>query len=395
MIRINKITVHCYVCQRKTKTMKTIEYNIPADKTCRLQTFGQPPAQILFLDIETTGFSPKNASVYLIGCAFYKEGQWCVRQYFAQTQVQEEEILRAFYTFSSSFSHCVHFNGQAFDVPFLQERYKKHALPPFMPQSQCDIYKAIRPYKNLMRLPGCRQKQLEAYLGLDREDPFTGGQLIELYHAYEAQQDETLLKTILLHNLEDLVGMMQLSRIMAIPFLFEGGHFLPEEILLQDAKDTATTQKAECLIHLAADFPLPVPLACHGQKGILSECFFSARELAAVLKLPVFAGELKYFYPDYKNYAYLPMEDEAIHKSVAIYVDKSRRMPATKETCYTKKKGQYLPAVLPLPDGIPLFGPDYPERCHWFMANEAFLSDQTFQKQYIQNILKILGKTRS
>ena len=35
-----------------------------------------PLDQILFLDIETTGLSADNSQLYLIGCAFYKEGNW-------------------------------------------------------------------------------------------------------------------------------------------------------------------------------------------------------------------------------------------------------------------------------------------------------------------------------
>ena len=54
----------------------------------------------------------------------------------------------------------------------------------------------------------------------------------------------------------------------------------------------------------------------------------------------------KYFYPDYKNYSYLPDEDYAIHKSCAIYVDKAHRVPARPETCYTRKTGEFLPLFL-------------------------------------------------
>jgi uncharacterized protein YprB with RNaseH-like and TPR domain len=69
----------------------------------------------------------------------------------------------------------VHFNGTTFDVPFLQTRAKKFGLS-FVPASvQHDIYKKISPYKNLLHLPGCRQKQLEEFIGIHREDHFNGG----------------------------------------------------------------------------------------------------------------------------------------------------------------------------------------------------------------------------
>ena len=54
-------------------------------------------------------------------------------------------------------------------------------------------------------------------------------------------------------------------------------------------------------------------------------------------------GELKYFFENYKDYFYLPDEDEAIHKSIAQFVDKNHRVKATKNNCYTKKSGYFLP----------------------------------------------------
>ena len=45
-----------------------------------------------------------------------------------------------------------------------------------------------------------------------------------------------------------------------------------------------------------------------------------------------------------KEYFYLPAEDTAVHKSVASYVDKEFRQKATKDTCYIKQNGDFLPA---------------------------------------------------
>lgn len=61
---------------------------------------------------------------------------------------------------------------------------------------------------------------------------------------------------------------------------------------------------------------------------------------------------LKYFYPDYQNYYYLPEEDMAIHKSIADSVDPSYRKKATKNTCYTKKAGIFLPQGSPVSTGL-------------------------------------------
>ena len=36
------------------------------------------PEQILFLDIETTGFTARSSYLYLIGCAYYQNGKWAI-----------------------------------------------------------------------------------------------------------------------------------------------------------------------------------------------------------------------------------------------------------------------------------------------------------------------------
>ncbi len=338
-----------------------------------------PPRSALFFDIETTGFSPKNASVYLIGCAYRTEDGWQLLQFFAQTPAEEREILRAFLDLAASYSLFVHFNGQTFDVPFLAAKCRKHALPAFSPSDQCDLYKLISPYKNLLRLPGCRQKQLEAFLGIQRKDPFHGGELIALYKSYCEKPEEALEQALLLHNREDLSGLTALWSLLSYPALLEQGSFTVESAACEE--DTS-----HLCLPLSLPFPLPQPLSWHsaGEPTV----YLAARDDRAILKLPVLEGELKYFYPDPKNYSYLPEEDQAIHKSVAIYVDKSRRMPATADNCYTRKRGRFLP--LPTPDtlpGLPRFraARGAPE---WILADDAFCADPERLSAYAQGILK-------
>lgn len=103
--------------------------------------FFEAPQDILFFDIETTGFSARSACVYLIGCAYLTTNGWETRQFFAETPDDEADVLQQFFSFSASFPVMVHFNGTTFDVPFLQTRAKKFGLS-FVPASvQHDIYK--------------------------------------------------------------------------------------------------------------------------------------------------------------------------------------------------------------------------------------------------------------
>ena len=55
-----------------------------------------PLNDILFLDIETTGFSAKSSNLYLIGCSYYEDGEWQLIQWLAENYEEENEVLKAF-----------------------------------------------------------------------------------------------------------------------------------------------------------------------------------------------------------------------------------------------------------------------------------------------------------
>ena len=130
-----------------------------------------PLDQVLFLDIETTGFLASNSSLYLIGCAFYIEGNWVIRQWFAQTPEEEPELLRAFLAFAEGFSYLIHYNGNTFDLPYLKHKADKYGITcNFDKLEGLDIYRRVAPYKNFLKLPNCKLKTVEEFLGIKRED---------------------------------------------------------------------------------------------------------------------------------------------------------------------------------------------------------------------------------
>lgn len=338
----------------------------------------QQPGETLFFDIETTGFSSRSCFVYLIGCACYENGSWQILQFLAETPEQEEQVLSAFLALSSHYSRVFHFNGSTFDVPFLQARCKKYRLPAPCFDRQTDLYRIVSPYKNLLHLPGCRQKQLEEYVGLHRADPFSGGDLVEVYHTYAQNGDEKLKEVLLTHNREDLTGLVQLSCLLALPALFEENGYEIGPAALEEGRFT---------LPLTLFHPLPVPLSCH-----VGPVWLAARDHTALLRILTREGTLRYFYPDYKNYSYLPDEDQAIHKSVAIYVDKSRRMPATASTCYTRCQGTFLPAPAGVLPQLPHFKAFYEDRETFLLLKEDFFSDPVLQRSYANAALTLLKK---
>ena len=170
-----------------------------------------PIDELLFLDIETTGFTARSSYLYLIGCAYNEGGKWCTVQYLAESYEQEVDILKAFYDFAKDYKYLVHFNGNQFDMPYLVQKCKQHELDiNFDSFSGIDLYKRISPCKVFLGLQNCKQKTMEKYLGIDREDAFSGGELIGVYHDYVKDPSEFARNTLLLHNEDDLKGMLSI-----------------------------------------------------------------------------------------------------------------------------------------------------------------------------------------
>ena len=59
--------------------------------------------EILFIDIETTGLSPRSSDIYMIGTGFVENGKWVVRQFFAESAQEEEKVLSECSDFSRPF----------------------------------------------------------------------------------------------------------------------------------------------------------------------------------------------------------------------------------------------------------------------------------------------------
>ena len=135
-------------------------------------------------------------------------------------------------------------------------------------------------------------------------------------------------------------------------------------------------KRASLDLRLSLSSGLPSEFAYEDEHYVISASGSRADLLNIAVNL--YEGELRYFFADHKNYYYLPMEDRAIHKSVGAFVERSARRQATKETCYERKQGLFLPE----PEII--FAPVY---------KSAFRSEQQyalFDRQILTNECKLL-----
>ena len=200
-----------------------------------------------------------------------------------------------------------------------------------------DLYKKIKPFKKILGLENLKQKTIEGFLDIERQDRFSGGQLIEVYHDYLATGDEALLRLLLLHNEDDLKGMPSILPILAYSDFLDFP-FRPDGWKLQKAADAFGQEEQTLFLCYRSEVSLPVPM--EADNGPFS---LDASGNTLTLGISLAEGELKRFYSNYKDYYYLIYEDTAIHKSVGEYVDRAARRKATAKTCYTKVEGLFLP----------------------------------------------------
>lgn len=306
--------------------MKFIETNTKINREIYFSKL-YPKDSLLFFDIETTGFSAANTKLYFIGCMYYMHDNWQIGMWFNDDGDSEKELLQSFLNFSMQYKTIIHFNGDGFDIPYIRQKLLQHDITGDISHLQSvDLYKWVRPYKKVLNLPNLKLKTLEKFLHINREDTYSGGELIAIYEEYLRTKDTALFDLLFMHNYEDIRNMLDISDIAYYKEMFDGN-------------------MKESSVHISGssiklDFASPLP-----QKLSLTKhhTHLTADGEQVILTLPVITGELKYFFPDYKDYFYLPIEDTAIHKSVAQYMDKNYRQKATRQNCYQKTTGTFLP----------------------------------------------------
>ena len=345
-----------------------------------------PLDKLLFIDIETTGFTAKSSSLYLIGAAYFYSGCWHIKQWFAENYNDEQSVLNDFFSFAADYTHLVHFNGNNFDLPYLLQKCEMYKLPHNFDKFEgIDIYKRISPYKSFLHTPNCKQKTLEELLGIDREDIYSGGDLIGFYHEYVRNPDKETCHTLLLHNSDDMRGMLLILPLLAFYDLFNSP-IKAKKVQSNQFVDYHGHDRKELLMKLELPTPLPMSIS-----NLSNGCYFSGEGTEGILKVPVYEEDMKYFYSNSKDYYYLPEEDTALHKSVASFVDKEHRTQATAATCYTRKYSTYLPQWDIFTE--PFFKRNYKSKELFFELTDNMKKDRDLFARYAQYLLGKMAKT--
>jgi hypothetical protein len=174
---------------------------------------------VCFIDIETTGLSSKYCSIYLIGLMYYnyQEKMWHLIQLFAETLDEEKNILLNFIDYMSGFDKIITFNGDTFDIPFINNRLNAFNIDyEIAAENSFDLYKYVRENKSYLNLENLKLKTLEKRLGIYREDLYSGKDCIKFYKDYIKTNNYELRDIILKHNYDDLYYLVFILQILDI-----------------------------------------------------------------------------------------------------------------------------------------------------------------------------------
>ncbi|MCR4695013.1 MAG: ribonuclease H-like domain-containing protein [Pseudobutyrivibrio sp.] len=327
----------------------------------------------LLFDIECTGLSPRKSFIYLIGYGTRNGNEIEINQLLANDETEESEILLYFENVLKSFPKIMGFNSSRFDQSFICERCKLYGInTEIKSKYHLDIYLTATKAKCLLDLQNYKQKTLEVFLGLKREDKYDGGQLIPVYKEYSKTRDKSLKDLFLLHNYEDVKGMVSLIDILAYCDI------LTCDLTLSDTEVSQDRYRS----YWTLPYSIPSPINKQRPYGT-----YVIKDNTISLALNITSNSLYTFLPDNKNYYYLLNEDIIIPKSLGASVDPSNRRPASKSDCKVKKDGDFIqiPNHVDVGNKARTFRKDYSD-------DENFLSIEDIDPGQIKKILTYMLK---
>ena len=166
--------------------------------------------------------------------------------------------------------------------------------------TSADLEEMMRPYKKLLSVSGEGLSGWKTYLGQP------------VRNAGSADRQERVLGTL-----------------CAIDELFRRPRL--KNTAVEEQTDCSGETVQYCCMRLKISMKLPRPISV-----LRRDIFLFARDTDALLKIPVYDGFLRVYYPDYENYWYFPAEDMAVHENLARYADPTHRKKASVDTAYTK-----------------------------------------------------------
>lgn len=163
------------------------------------------PEEILFLDIESTGFVGN--LIFLIGMMYKQEKDLKIELCFARNPLEEEAILEHFSNKLRNYKDIVTFNGYTFDIPAIQDRFIANMIRGKLPKEHIDLYNQLIKNRELhKKIESKKLYHICELFGDEREDVM-GYDVPLLYSNWLRNGNPKQIENILRHNVLDLITL--------------------------------------------------------------------------------------------------------------------------------------------------------------------------------------------
>lgn len=363
-----------------------------------------PASKVIVYDIATTSFEAANGCVFLIGTAYLKEGKLMIKQFFSEDITEEPDMLKSFFKFCDNFGKIVSYKGDSFDIPYIAGRigiFEKdgdkilssvvdtEALTAGLNrvrEKSVDLYDYIKILKPAIGLVSTKQDYLQKLVGQRLTQKVSGENVCHFYVRHLAENKLKMLsESVSSHNADGFISgyiRKDLDDDLAHIEMSDNTYYL-QDLLSSNADSLLAVMymtRLGLLFNIVSGrFDINIISDDTQKEKISIEYKFDTDNLqSSVIKidLNIFDKVLKGFYTNYRDYYYFPLEDTAIHKSVAEFTPSSSRKKATPQTAYCVSGGifihvpkSYYNVKLTLGDGLKVTDIRY---------RESFESEENF-----------------
>jgi hypothetical protein len=166
---------------------------------------------MVFLDTETTGLSGGAGTLpFLVGVGYLHEGAFVVEQVFLDHPRDEPAMVAHLARTLARFEQAVTYNGRAFDLPLMQNRFVLQRTPWPGLGEMLDLLPGTRRLHRRHlddRSLGSVERNL---LGFAREGDVPGSEIPGIYHRFLLTRRSDGVAEVLRHNLWDVLAMAAL-----------------------------------------------------------------------------------------------------------------------------------------------------------------------------------------
>ena len=162
----------------------------------------------LFIDIETTGLSKIYSDIISITLLVYEDDEYKIYQVFCQHKADQPGALKYLRKLTKSKKYIVTYNGNSFDIPFLEEKAKQFSIAlNFDSLTKIDLYILMKKLRYKIDIINFKLKTVEEYFCIKRNDTIGGMDVLTLYEAYKLEPRKEFSYLILRHNYEDVYNL--------------------------------------------------------------------------------------------------------------------------------------------------------------------------------------------